>query len=845
MKRSIRTKLIRTFMLLLGAALALSIAFTFTGMRFLRDTARLSEEQLGAHVSKSSRDMLVDQALNAATSFIAEKAMTINQTLNSFVQTSAEMAAYVAYLYEHPDRYPALPVPTPDELVAEGKADGPTLHYLPATSDVQGILAQAENALLGNLEGMFSVMLSNTPEINSIYTAHESGANIGYDRYAADKAGLGAFDCRNLPWYTAVKNTRALYISKAYADSFNRGLTVTLAQPIVVNGEFNGVLGVDILIERINDEILNTHYGAGGYAMLFDGDGDVVSARGLTEQNHSAENFLGTEARAVLEAMKSNERGFTQSTIDHEAVYILYAPVPVTGWKLTVVMPVNEMLRPADASDETIRSMSESALSGMDKIINRLYILMLIVFLMLTAVFIAIVRGVCNRIAQPILKLSEDVRRTGDGNLDYRSDIHSGDEIELLSTSFERMTASLRAYIDNLTRVTAEKERIGAELSIATRIQASMLPCIFPPFPNRPEFDIYAMMVPAKEVGGDFYDFFMVDEDHLAVVIADVSGKGIPAALFMMTTRTLIKTLALKGISPAQVLDEANARLCENNEADMFVTAWIGILTISSGKFVFANAGHNAPLIRRKGEGFVALKTRPGFVLAGMEGTRYRQAETVLLPGDMLFLYTDGVTEATNPQEILYGEDRLKQALEARYTKNLKEFLSGVKAELDAFADGAAQFDDITMLVLRVDKNMQSSGKRLTVTARADQLGEVLAFLDQEIPSDNYPAKARMQLSLAAEEAFINIARYAYAPGEGKVDISLCVSGDPPVATLVFSDDGVPYNPLEKPDPDLTLPAQDREIGGLGVYMIKKNVDEARYRYESGNNVLTLTKTLR
>ena len=845
MKRSIRTKLIRTFMLLLGAALALSIAFTFTGMRFLRDTARLSEEQLGAHVSKSSRDMLVDQALNAATSFIAEKAMTINQTLNSFVQTSAEMAAYVAYLYEHPDRYPALPVPTPDELVAKGKADGPTLHYLPATSDVQGASAQAENALLGNLEGMFSVMLSNTPEINSIYTAHESGANIGYDRYAADKAGLGAFDCRNLPWYTAVKKTRALYISKAYSDSFNRGLTVTLAQPIVVNGEFNGVLGVDILIERINDEILNTHYGAGGYAMLFDGDGDVVSARGLTERNFSAENFLGTEARAVLEAMKSNERGFTQSTIDHEAVYILYAPVPVTGWKLTVVMPVDEMLRPADASDQTIRSMSESALSGMDGIINRLYILMLIVFLMLTAVFIAIVRGVCNRIAQPILKLSEDVRRTGDGNLDYRSDIHSGDEIELLSTSFERMTASLRAYIDNLTRVTAEKERIGAELSIATRIQASMLPCIFPPFPNRPEFDIYAMMVPAKEVGGDFYDFFMVDEDHLAVVIADVSGKGIPAALFMMTTRTLIKTLALKGISPAQVLDEANARLCENNEADMFVTAWIGILTISSGKFVFANAGHNAPLIRRKGEGFVALKTRPGFVLAGMEGTRYHQAETVLLPGDMLFLYTDGVTEAANPQEILYGEDRLKQALEARYTKNLKEFLSGVKAELDAFADGAAQFDDITMLVLRVDKNMQSGEKRLTVTARADQLGEVLAFLDQEIPSDNYPAKARMQLSLAAEEAFINIARYAYAPLEGKVDISLCVSGDPPVATLVFSDDGVPYNPLEKPDPDLTLPAQDREIGGLGVYMIKKNVDEARYRYEGGKNVLTLTKTLR
>lgn len=844
MKRSIRTKLSRTFMLLLGAALALCIAFTFAGMRFLRDAAWSGAEQLGAHASRSSRDMLVDQALDGAGSFIAEKAMTINQTLESFVQASAEMAAYVAYLYEHPDRFPSIPVPTPDDLVASGKADGATLHYLPATKDVKGPQAEAENALLGNLEGMFSVMLSNIPEINSIYTAHESGANIGYDRYAADKAGLGAFDCRNLAWYTAVKKTRSLYVSKAYPDSFNRGLTVTLAQPILVNGEFNGVLGVDILIERINDDILNTEYGAGGYAMLFDGDGDVVSARGLTEGD-SAGDFLGTEAQAVLEVVRSNERGFIQSVIDQQDVYILYAPVPVTGWKLTVVMPVGEMLRPADASDQTIRQMSESALRGMDDIIGRISLLMLCALLALTAATITVVRGACNRIAQPILKLSGDVRQIGDGDLHYHSDIKTGDEIELLSVSFERMTASLRAYIDNLTRVTAERERIGAELSIATRIQSSMLPCIFPPFPDREEFDIYATMIPAKEVGGDFYDFFMVDEDHLALIIADVSGKGIPAALFMMTTKTLIKTLALKGISPAQVLDEANARLCENNETSMFVTAWIGILEISSGKFTFANAGHNPPLLKRKGEVFAPLKSRPGFVLAGMEGMRYHQVETAILPGDMLFLYTDGVTEAANPEEALYGEARLVRALEACCTPDLKAFLSGVKADIDAFSDGAAQFDDITMLVLRVDKNGRSGEKRLTVAARVDQLGEVLAFLDRELPESDYPGKARSQLCLAAEEAFVNIARYAYAPAEGAADISLSVSGNPPVATLTLSDSGFPFNPLEKPDPDITLSVLDREIGGLGIYMIKKNVDEARYRREDGRNVLTLTKTLR
>ena len=266
------------------------------------------------------------------------------------------------------------------------------------------------------------------------------------------------------------------------------------------------------------------------------------------------------------------------------------------------------------------------------------------------------------------------------------------------------MTVSLRAYIENLTRVTAEKERIGAELDVATGIQASMLPCIFPPFPDRPEFDIYATMTPAKEVGGDFYDFFMVDNDHLAVVIADVSGKGIPAALFMMTSKTLIKTLAQTGLAPAQVFTEANTRLSENNDAGMFVTAWMGVLEISTGRFVYVNAGHNPPLIRKAGEDFQFLKSRAAFVLAGMEGIRYRQEEALFSPGDLLYIYTDGVTEATDLEDRLYGDERLRRVLNAQKTQNLAAILRAVKQDVDAFATGAPQFDDITMLALRFDK---------------------------------------------------------------------------------------------------------------------------------------------
>ena len=701
MRRSIRTRLLKTFLILLCAALALSFAFSLAGMRYLRDSAETSAERLGEEAAKNSEAMLIDQALDAARSFVEEKAVTIDERLKSFVRAVDEMAAYTAYLYEHPDRFVPRPVPTPDELVAGGLPNGPTLHYLPATKDIAGTPeATRENALLGNLEGVFAAVLANTPEISSVYTAHESGANIGYDQYAADKAGIGAFDCRGLDWYVTAKRTDSLYVSETYPDSFGRGLTVTMARPITVNGAFGGVLGVDLLIESINKEILNTQFGAGGYAMLFSEDGSAISARGLSEENSAPDALLGTQADAALEAMRASETGAVRSEIGGEPVYILFAPVATTRWKLTVVMPVGEILAPAARSSAAIDEIIRGARADMGDIIGNLNFIMVGAFAALAAAFIAIVRGACGRISRPILKLSEDVRQIGEGKLDYRPDIHTGDEIELLSRSFERMTASLRDYIENLTRVTAEKERIGAELGVATRIQASMLPCIFPPFPDRPEFDIYATMTPAKEVGGDFYDFFMVDGDHLAVVIADVSGKGIPAALFMMTAKTLVKTLAQTGLSPAQVFTEANARLSENNDAGMFVTAWMGVLEISTGRFAYVNAGHNPPLIRRAGGDFQFLRSRAAFVLAGMEGIRYRQEEALFSPGDMLYIYTDGVTEATDPEDRLYGDERLMRVLNAQRTPDLAAILRSVKEDVDAFAAGAPQFDDITMLAL-------------------------------------------------------------------------------------------------------------------------------------------------
>ena len=275
-------------------------------------------------------------------------------------------------------------------------------------------------------------------------------------------------------------------------------------------------------------------------------------------------------------------------------------------------------------------------------------------------------------------------------------------ETGILAEAFKTMVLDLDTYIENLTKAAAEKEHIGAELSIATEIQASMLPRIFPPFPNRNEFDIFATMLPAREVGGDFYDFFLIDENKLAVVMADVSGKGVPAALFMVIAKTLIKNNACTGKSPAEVFETVNRMLCENNETGMFVTAFMGYADLRNGNFVYVNAGHDPPLVRKTGGEFEFVNTKPSRILAGFENTAYKEEEIKLDPGDILYLYTDGVTEAMNTNNELFSDQRLLETINRYRDCPLQELLSSIKNEIDLFTAGAEQSDDMTMLALEI-----------------------------------------------------------------------------------------------------------------------------------------------
>ena len=332
------------------------------------------------------------------------------------------------------------------------------------------------------------------------------------------------------------------------------------------------------------------------------------------------------------------------------------------------------------------------------------------IFLVVLAAILVCFFFVKRKIVNPINKI-RDASKSMVENLENEDSIDvsvkTGNEIEELFDSFKEMYGDVQDYIKKLEGVTAEKERIGAELDVAKHIQASMLPCIFPAFPERSEIDIYATMEPAKEVGGDFYDFFMVDDTHLAIVMADVSGKGVPAALFMVIGKTLIKDHTTPGRDLGKVFTEVNQLLCESNSEELFITAFEGVLDLVTGEFVYVNAGHEMPFICKAGGNFEPYKIRAAFVLAGMEGMKYRAGSMTLEPGDKIFQYTDGVTEATNINNELYGMERLGAILNKVKAGTPHDILPAVKKDIDSFVGEADQFDDITMLCLEYKAKMQ------------------------------------------------------------------------------------------------------------------------------------------
>lgn len=679
-RMSIRKKILSSFIIVLALTIVISFAFT----------------QISVLILKSrNENQLIEQAIDSAKIYTQGQADTIAEQLSGIISKINQSAQFAEYIYENPKSFGDRKILTPDDF--DNSVTGNQIHWLPfEKEDAKDPAVVKEANLLMGLEPEFESLLNTCPMIVSIYVATNTNVNIGYDKNVLSKQGIGAYnpETSQAKWYTETVSTGKTYISDVYSDTFGRGSMITITAPYSVDGKLRGVIGADIIIENINKFVLDIDVeNHSGYAMLFAQNGTPISAKGITDKT-TALDLLGTE-EAVKE-IQAKENSSIESVINGKDTYVVFDTIKETGWKLAIVLSIDSILEPAMEAGRLIVII--------DIIITVLNIILL-------ACMLIAVNKLAHNLAQPIINLTSDVEKIGGGNLEYKSSIDTGDEIQTLSESFEQMTDSLKEHIKNLTDVTAENERIGTELNVATHIQASMLPCIFPPFPNRSEFDVFASMNPAKEVGGDFYDFFMVDETHIAIVMADVSGKGVPAALFMVIAKTLIKDHTYPGANLGDVFTDVNRLLCESNSGELFVTAFEGVLDIVTGEFRYVNAGHEMPFIRKKDGKYLPFKTKAGFVLAGMDGMKYKEYSMMLEPGDKVFQYTDGVTEATNKDNELYGMKRLEKILADNSDMEAFKLLPAVKADIDAFVGDAPQFDDITMLCLEY-KNRGKAGNK-------------------------------------------------------------------------------------------------------------------------------------
>lgn len=695
-KKTIRQSIQKMALQVSIAALVVTIAVGVVSMLNIKKRVISDSARLGESAAENSAGILKEQIESNLLTITESKAEYASSQFGRLAGYVRQYASYLHYLYLNEEQYNPVEVLPPDNKNA-GKL---VLMRDFANDNIRLPDVKDEIGLLGNVEPMFASAMSVDGDIiTTIYLGTESGVMISYDKYSDSGESQGNYNFFESSWYTQAKEAETLIFTDTYLDGYGRGETISCAAPFYDAADnFAGVVSMDVLISDINNSVIAMDYVNGAYAFLLDTNGKVIAApEGFRD---TVGNNIVTDDNARLHGIADQILSGKSGIAATDQAYYAYAPIEGIDWILGVYFPTSVI---TEKTDDITAVISENTSDTAQSIQNSI----LLAITIFVAGFIIIVIGVyfiskvfADRVVQPLQILQKDVQMISEGNLEHRAKIIQDDEIGELANAFNNMSASLQEYIKNLSSVMAEKERIGAELNVATQIQADMLPSIFPAFPEREEFDIYATMQPAKEVGGDFYDFFLIDDDHLAVVIADVSGKGVPAALFMVIAKTLLKNRAQMGDSPAKVLEVVNNQLCENNKAEMFVTVWFGVMQISTGKIVAANAGHEKPIIRKADGEFEIFKDKHGFVMGGMEGMKYKEYELEIEKGGCLFVYTDGVPEATSSDSELFGMERLVQVLNEEKDAPLPDILKSVKGSIDKFVKDAPQFDDITMLAL-------------------------------------------------------------------------------------------------------------------------------------------------
>ena len=657
-----------------------------------------------------------------------------------------------------------------------------------------------EDLLLKYLKDIFDVEDIVIVDEKGIITNSTDKGFINFDMNSGEQSG--EFICLLNGTKEYVQEYRPMTIN---GDEWRKFAGVTLKKGGFIQVSYGSERFQKDIDEDVIDVTKNRHVGESGYIMIIDDSGVVVSSpyqdtvgKNISEFGYNIESLEG----------RADGKPFTQMLGSTE--YKCLGDW-VEGYLIFAVLPSNEILITRNTT------------------LSIITILEAIIFI---AMFWIIYRLLKMLVVDNIQNVTDSLDQIAKGNLDVVVDVRSNKEFNSLSDDINQTVDTLKQHI------AAEAAKINAELEYAKNIQKSALPTVFPPYPNVHEFELHATMAPAKEVGGDFFDFELMQGRKLGFCVADVSGKGIPAALFMMRAKTLIKSYGVAGMDVQEIMAEVNHELCNNNEAGMFVTCWLGLMDIETGVLTYCNAGHNPPLLCSEGKYEFIKDHKPNFVLAGMDGVRYEKHEICLCPHDELFLYTDGVTEATNANNELYGEQRLLEILDKTSEESCENICRLVREDIDKFVGEAPQFDDITMFSLRFN----GSENIFTTDADISNYDEIMTFIDERLKKLECPAKEIARINVAADEIIANVINYAYGDSLGKITVRIDETMEKSGVEITFSDRGVPFNPLDRKDPDTSLSAENRAIGGLGIYMVKKTMDKVEYEYVNSSNNLKITK---
>ncbi len=704
-------KFVLIFVLCIGTAF---LTVSYFQVSHLKDVVKEEGEK--------QTDLAQDSMEKAMTGITVDSLMTLNTWAADKIDDEfwilahdiRVLASQVEDVYRNPDRYELLSVEQPKKSDAgkyvlqllypggDKRADNDDINMIRRLANLEPMMAE----IVRDNEGFAMDCLIATPGGLTLVMDNLSDKKF-------DEAGnIDYYDPRDRAWYKGAAETGDIFVSSALRSAFYDYNEVVMGYPVYLDGELVAVVEVSTKLDEIEKKMSERKVGNNGFAILISDEGQLVCSSKESGELMMGEDTdtdirgaVNPELKELLTKALSGESGIEKVMVDSDYYHAAYSPVDTAGWTQITFVNENEILNPIKTLNFSMEVTKDLMLVDLSNHFKRSTILVIIILILIMLIAMASASSLAKKRVLPIQNMTEAVEGFVGQNMDFemKDEYRTGDEIENLAESFETMSVKMKEYVKEIVNNAAEKERLQTEMEAARDIQNKMLPKRYPDFYNKPGYELYAKMTPAKNVGGDLYDFFYLDDDHLAVMLGDVSGKGVTAALFMVLCKQMIKSqLLAKDGDLVAAMTEANLRLLEEAADGMFVTVWLGVITLSTGELNFVDAGHMYAAIKRGDGDFVIEPDNHSMLVGALDFARFQLNTIKLEKGDMFYLYTDGVTEARNSDDEMFGEDRLLEALnEASWFLSVGELDTLVRNRVLEFAGDQEQYDDITTLVFK------------------------------------------------------------------------------------------------------------------------------------------------